>query len=350
MYQRLLFVLFALALTSGCTTTPDLSEWAKSSQELKDSVSSSQQNMLVKVNQSVLDLKQGNKEGWQNIEQELTTWGESQADFAKHVAEIHTSLTIMVAYANELSALASASEGGEEASDSLFESMTGILEVVSAPFTGSQAALEGSKAIVDKVSEIVTRIQGQKSLYASMVEMQPAVDLMSDEIIISSRLLDQLVTQSAYLQRKILLLQYGRNKQFFSNKLFNQTYTNIEKLYRDGIDPDEPTKINATKINAFLGVQERLRDDYRQYLDNIDAIKNWRDASSAQLQAVILASEQWRQAHQEAVALLKKCGGMRSLRKECGHLSIENLKSSIDWVKDTASKFKGEDDASSDTE
>jgi hypothetical protein len=340
MRSRIFALLTFLLLAGGCTTTPDMSEWAKASQDLKTSVTASQYVMLETVNQTVSDLKVGKAEGWDNLDADIKTWAGNQEVFAHNVAKIETSLGIMVAYANELAALAKASEGGKEASDSLFESMNSVLGTIGAPFTGSQAALAGSKAIIDKVSEIVTLVQGQENLLDAMATMQAAVDFMQSEIESSSKAIRGLVSTSTTTQLKIVRLKFGTNKERYLRNKFNLSYTKIEKMYGDAIKEENAVKLTA-ELNAELGVKERLRAEYLQFLKDKDAVLVWREYAKTNLRGIITASRAWSQAHEDAKELLKVCGGLRSLRKECGHLTVPNLKASIDWVKSTATIFRG---------
>lgn len=337
MKSRLFTLLTLLLLVSGCTNTPDMSEWAKASDELKTSVTTSQRAMLAAVNQTVEDLETGKKEGWTGIDGELDVWGGNKDSFAKNIAMIETSLSIMSAYANELAALSKAAEGGEEASNSLFDSMSSILTTVGAPFTGSNAALAGSKAVIDKVSEIVTRIQGQESLLDAMSAMNDAVEFMQEQIEASSKAIRVLASSSANTQRKIARLKFGPSKEKYLYSRFNRSYDELEGMYSKAINDDADVE-----VNAFLGVKERLRKEYLQYLKDQKAVLAWREGVKQQLAGVVASSKAWGKAHGDAIKMLKECGGIRSLRKRCGHLTVENLKASIGWVKSTADVFKGE--------
>jgi hypothetical protein len=337
MKSHLFTLLTLLLFVSGCTNTPDMSEWAKASDELKASVTTSQRAMLAAINQTVEDLQTGKKEGWTGIDGELDVWGGGKDSFARNIAMIETSLSIMSAYANELAALSKAAEDGEEASDSLFDSMSSILTTVGAPFTGSNAALAGSKAIIDKVSEIVTRIQGQESLLDAMFAMNEAVEFMQEQIEASSKAIRILAGSSANTQRKIARLKFGPNKEKYLNSRFNRSYDELEGMYLEAINDD-----SDFEINAFLGVKDRLREQYLQYLKDQKAVLTWREGVKQNLAGLVASSKAWAKAHGEAIKMLKECGGIRSLRQRCGHLTVENLKASIGWVKSTAGVFKGE--------
>jgi hypothetical protein len=332
---KLLTLILVSLFIAGCTVTPDMSKWVEESEKLKTSVSDSQRGMLEKVNGIVAGFEEGEKENWPEINDDVIRWTEYQKSFVENVAKIEASLAIMVSYATEISALTKTAESGQAASDRLFKSMESVLDTVGAPFTGSMVALDGVKTITGKVSQIVTRIQGQKSLLNAMTVMQEAIDFMEAEIIASSDQLRLIISTSKISQNKLARLRFGPHKLRFMRRA--DTYATIETLFEEA---------DTVKINDTLGVLEKMRDSYRAYQAEIIMLKKWRADSYVQLDGVQAGATAWNQSHNEVIILLKKCGGLSSLRKECGHITITNIKSSIDWIKSSAASFKVKDDTS----
>ena len=132
----------AISLLVGCTTTPDLANFAKASKELKSSVNEVEQQVLGKVNLVSEAIDVGKKVGYiQTAEGKMNRWEifpkdqaaefkKSHKKFVKDLAIVNASMSIMVQYTEVLASLAASGETGSESSKAIIDSTKSIFDTI----------------------------------------------------------------------------------------------------------------------------------------------------------------------------------------------------------------------------
>jgi len=373
MQKRLLGLLIFVVCMTGCTATPDLSKWAEESATMQEAVAKSQKNILDKIEESKFYFDSAKKEEWDSEKKEKRKkfgaavkikWDERKDNFAKQVAVIDASMTIMVLYSNALSNLAAAGETGKDASESILTSTKSILSTVGAVYPAGTAIANGVEALLSAVSDIVTKIEAQDALADTMTLMQPAIDKLAASVTDASAALEGLVNPIYQLHVHGIKGRYGPHRiRYYKQK---NAYIHMEELFLDANkaasdlakskaaanvgDIDKATAAAAAaaaKITDTLSSLEQIRDVMRSYEEDLQTLKKWRKETRAQLLGLKKLGPAWASTHKAAATLLDECGGLHSLRPVCGNLTIANLKlarSKFETVVDAFSPSEDVDD------
>jgi len=329
----------------GCTSTPNLTQWAENSAGLQTAVAKSEKNLLSKIEESVEVFELSEEEEWTVLsDPEKSQWMSNKSDFSRNIAIIDASMAAMVQYANAVSELAAAGEKGKEASESLIASTTSIFSTLGAVYPAGTAMANGVESLLSEVSDIVTRVQAQDSLAKTMKALEPAVNQMATRVSESGDALQRLVNPVYQLQMKILRGRYGPHKiRYYKQR---SAYSSMEAIFAKANSLNDPTNY-ATNIADTLTSLEQIQGSMRAYHDDVQALKKWRTQARAQISGLKNVAKAWSKTHQNAVVLLEECGGLRSLRSECGNLTAANLKLARNRIESVIDGFS--EDAPADT-
>lgn len=356
----------AISLLVGCTTTPDLANFAKASKELKSSVNEVEQQVLGKVNLVSEAIDVGKKVGYvQTAEGKMNRWEifpkdqaaefkKSHKKFVKDLAIVNASMSIMVQYTEVLASLAASGETGSESSKAIIDSTKSIFDTIGVAYSGSSIVSDGVVNALGQVAQLFTKIQAQDSLAETMKATQPAVDTLATLINKKMDELSKLMSGLTRLERQIILASYGVSKMDYYHKF--GSYKAIDDLYADmgkcaNKHKDDFEKIwncHLTKekaIGSRLVTLQKISSEYEAYTADLSETRKWTKQQRQQLAAIKKAAGAWAGTHNQAMMLLSECGGMRSLRKNCGQLTVTNLKASVDWIKNIQEGFEIPEDS-----
>lgn len=374
---KLIPVCVAVFLLSACTTTPDLSSFAEESKQLRASIGHSHTELIQKVGDLNERIGSGKTKGWVKTDSEgrkpyevmtledANGFRSNTVAFDNHVATIDATLSAMVAYSDALSNLAAAGETGKESVQSLKKSVSSITSTLGIAYPPSAIAYEGFTELLAEVADLYTRVEAQESLASAMSNATPAVDKLALTIQTQSALLEQLTVNVMNLRIAAVRGHYGSAKIGYFEK-FN-AYKNMEKLYgsiltdcscdrspaagtplpkyctktpaerNDGIFECHLTR--ETALTSRLTTLGRINDEHSAYVAAIASEQKWAKSMLAQLKAASAAAAAWASTHQQATTLLIECGGKKSLTPSCGNLTVDNLQSAIDRLKNIKQAF-----------
>ena len=360
-FLKSIFAVVSILLVVGCSTTPDLTSFAEASKELKDGVNEVEQQVLSKVNMISESIDVGKKIGYvQTAKGKMNRWEvfpkdqaaefkRSHKKFVTDLATINASMSIMVQYTGMLASLAANGETGAESSKIIINSTKSIFDTIGVAYSGSSTVSNGVINAFGLVAQLFTEIEAQNSLAETMISTQPAVDTLASLINKNIDELSKLMSGLTRLERQIILASYGASKMDYYHKF--GSYKAIDNLYADmgqctkkykndfeGLWNCHLTKEKA--ISYRLVTLQNIATEYEAYSAELAETRKWTKQQRQKLSAIKKAVQAWVSTHNQAANLLKKCGGMRSLHKSCGQLTVSNLKASIDWLKNIKEGFE----------
>ncbi len=354
----------------GCTATPNLSNWSKASEDIRDGMVKSQSEVKANLNKLIITAKQAEKEGWDsscgNTEDTAMNvnwsteakdfpdninswpkaseiWPEQQKLYTKAAADVELGLNAMVLYAQAVNELAASSGTGKEAAEGIVKSINSIATTLGTGIPGIDAASEVFKLI----SEQWTKIQVQDSLAETMSEMQENIDALAaalnEQTVAQINVIDAITDMS----ESAIKGTYGTERMCFYQKVQNKLYREVEEPFRI-FNSAWDTKSEAEKNSMKRVIADDLIVDqfgvpiYRKYLDEIYALRAWETKNKQQAKLIGKAVNVWATTHKSVAEEMASCGGFRSLKSHCGHWTLENIKMSRDRLKALVDGFKAD--------
>jgi hypothetical protein len=324
----------ALIFISGCTTTPDISGWAQNSADLAGAVANEGKQITERLDQNYAQYKIGTEEGWYKQDR-LDKWKSRRETFATNKADIDATLEVMTGYADAIAKLAASGEAGESAVEGINDSVTNIVETVGASNPISTTALAAFKSF----AAAFTKVQAQNSLAEVMIAVDGDIQSLG-EVVKAAAMAQKKVIDSIRLQEFSMILSRAGKKRmrWYEN---NKGFQLIENEFRDEADP--------VKAHAVVALVSQLEPRYRaRQQAQVDSIQ-WKKTRLAALNKIVQATETWRKAHSDAASVIQKCGGLRSLRLNCGNYTAANLKLAADQIRTVVAPEKPELDANPET-
>lgn len=313
-----LFGVIALLFMSGCTSTPDISGWAQNSADLAGAVANEGKLISERLDQNYAQYHIGTEEGWFTLDR-LEQWKSRRVSFAASKADIDATLEIMTNYADAIAKLAASGETGQSAAESINDSVTDIVDTISASNPISATALSAFKSF----AAAFTRIQGQNSLADVMIAVDGDIQSLG-AVVSDAAKAQKKVIESIQLQEWAMISDRAGKKRM---RWYTQHkgFAVIENEFRDGADP-----IRAHAVVALISqLEPRYREREQALVDSIQ----WKNSRLAALDKIIQSSETWRTAHREAASILQECGGLSSLRFSCGNYTAANLKLAAEKIR-----------------
>lgn len=357
MYKKLCIASIITLTITGCTATPDLSTWAKASEDIRDGMISSQATALGKLDVLVQAAAEAQSQGWQSIcgtekPDSLTInwataeeeWTRDRENYRTAAVQVEGGLNAMVLYAQAINDLAASAGTGKEASEGIVKSLTSIGGTLGVAFP----AFNGAGEIFTIISEQWTKIEAQNSLAETMLAMQDNVDKLSIALMEQAAIQREIIDDITDKGTQAITSRYGTEKICYFRKKANQLYAQAERPYKNyniaddraneagrGL-PAKETQDLETEITNHLVMGQFGLPIYRQYMDEVNDLRRWETTSKTQLDSVKIAATEWAKAHQEVAEAMRDCGGLRSLRSNCGNLTLDNLKIARDRIKSIA--------------
>jgi len=216
-------------IIAGCSATPNVTGFAEGTANLY-AASAGELQSVSKAFDRVIELSESKKK------EKLT---DQKKSFEASQKAINAILQQAVTYSSELVALSESGETGGAAAKSLGDSLNGFVQLAGGP----AAVVSGTVAkILEKVGEVVTRVQAQKSLRAAVTQAQDGVRLVADAL---ACLYGEATAQSgcnvvirfagvlSSEEKKILLDKTGPNLIGFyelAQKQRNKNYAHLQRI------------------------------------------------------------------------------------------------------------------------
>lgn len=363
MLKKLSAASFTVLIITGCSATPDLSMWAQASEDIRDGMVSSQATTIGKLNMLVNASSDAMQQGWKSTcgteKPNSTTvdWSTAEAqwkidreNYKSAAVQVEGGLNAMVLYAQAINELALSAGTGKEASEGIVKSLSNIAATLGVVFP----AFKGTGEIFTLVSEQWTKVEAQNSLSNTMLAMQIHVDSLSTALVNQAGIQKDIIDDITSKGTQAIKGKYGTEKICYFEKKANHLYTQAERPYKNYNEADDRAALEnknlsakesrklETEITNQLVVAQFGLPVYRQYLDEVNELRLWETASKDQLLTVEVAVAEWAKAHREVANALSTCGGLRSLRSNCGNLTLDNLKIARDRIKSIEASFKAD--------
>jgi len=361
MLKKLWIASGTLLTIAGCTATPDLSKWAQASEDIRDGMVRSQVTTIGKLDMLVGAAAEAKSQGWQSTcgteKPTLLTvdwmtaeeeWKTDLENYRVAAMQVEGGLTAMVLYAQAVNELAVSAGTGKEASEGIVKSLSSIGSTLGVAFP----TFNGAGEIFTLISEQWTKVEAQNSLAETMSAMQGNVDNLAEALVkqaaIQIRIVDNLTDKGT----QAIKGKYGTERVCYFQKKANQLYAQAERPYKNYNIADNEAALASkplsdkesreleTEITNHLVADQFGLPIYRQYMDEVTALRRWENASKTQLVSVQRAVTEWAKAHREVADTMLACGGLRSLRSKCGNLTFDNLKIARDRIKSIEASFK----------
>ena len=319
-----LLIICHVCFLYGCASTPDLSVWSQSSAVLANSVKAGQNQILEGLDETIAQIEIGGQEGWPDTGDgktyNLKDWRDGNSNspdevkklgyrksFVNSQTRIDNMMKGMVSYSNALANLAAAGETGKKASESILESITGLLSAAGMILPAGNVV----KELVVQLSDKTTRIQAQNKLASTMEEIQPAIDQVATKIKEITEKHREIVANIYLAQDSLAFKDLGTNQQTWYED--NCRSHMLEIAFKHGYGKNI-LLMCWPMIIKNKAYQAKRRD-----------IMKWKETMDGLLDHINEAADTWSEAHAEARTFLVNCGGIRSLRSGCGTYSMSNL-------------------------
>ena len=277
----------------GCTATPDLSNWSKTSEDIRDSMVKSQSDIKSNLSQLVSISKLAQNEGWDstcatttfnpavhvNWQTAQQDWTRNQKLYATASADVELGLNAMVLYAQAVNELAASSGTGEEAAEGIVKSIKSIGSLLGAAIPG----IDTTGKVFKLISEKWTNIKAQDSLAETMTAMQSNVDTLATALKNQTSVQISVIDKMFDMSKAAIQGRYGNERMCFYQRVENRLYKETKN------------KQQAKMIGEAATV--------------------------------------WASIHNTVANEMASCGGLRSLYSHCGNWTLENIKIVRDRLK-----------------
>lgn len=303
---------FALTI-AGCSTTPNVTGFAEGTANLYAASAGELRSVSEKFDR-VIELSESARK---------KKFSKQKKSFEVGQKAINEILQQAVTYSNELVALAESGETGGTAAKALGDSLNGFVQLAGGP----AAIVSGTVAkILEKVGEVVTRVQAQRSLRAAVAQAQEGVTLVADALAclygevtkqsgcnVVMRFSDVLSSE----EKDILRNNAGKNLIGFyelAQKRRNKNYARLQRILSklDGSDigfsglcvdaggaPDSSCFIKQ-EVEAVAVIDARVQaiePIYRAYRQDVDTVNTWRRKRVQSAKILVAASRAWALEH-----------------------------------------------------
>lgn len=291
MINKHLLVPLAVLFTVSCSSTPDLSTWTKASEDIRDSMASSQSEAFQQIDTLIGAARQAKQQEWKsgcglddqtswtvNWSTAEDTWKVDQRVYRDAANQVVAGLNAMVLYAQALNELAKSAGTGKEAADGIVQSLNSIGSSIGMSVPG----LGASGEILSLISEQWTKIEAQDSLADTMTLMQPHVDALSAAVRKQASLQIDVIDNLSDKGIQAIAGKYGNEKICYFQKKAKQLYAEAERPYKNYNVADDRASMSGstlrdkekreleTTISNQLVVSEFGLPIYRQYLSEVE--------------------------------------------------------------------------------
>ncbi len=313
---RNLIAVLALVVLGACTATPDLSSWAASSAALSHSVAEQNNAALDAFDEVVVQAEISRGEGWPDFEDfDPNDLKKLRQVYADSSAGIEAGMTAMVQYADAIASLAAAGETGREASKQILSSTQEIANTLKFTIPLAPSAFNAVSVVLGELAQVATTVEAQDSLAETMGALQSTVNSLAGNIQIYANEQKRITSNLGNIRIELLEGEYGVNRLDASRS----AYLDVEALLSDGL-PTEEDDIRKLELLASQSAS------YREYVQRVSDLAAWRDLQVKVSDEIAISAIVWARTHQDATNILIKCGGLRSLKRECGHYTAESLR------------------------
>tara|TARA_R110002167_G_C12693000_1_gene652610 strand:+ start:177 stop:1253 length:1077 start_codon:yes stop_codon:yes gene_type:complete len=332
----------------GCTATPDLSNWSKTSEDIRDSMVKSQSDIKSNLSQLVSISKLAQNEGWDstcatttfnpavhvNWQTAQQDWTRNQKLYATASADVELGLNAMVLYAQAVNELAASSGTGEEAAEGIVKSIKSIGSLLGAAIP----RIDTTGKVFKLISEKWTNIKAQDSLAETMTVMQSNVDTLATALKNQTSVQISVIDKMFDMSKAAIQGRYGNERMCFYQRVENRLYKEVEEPFRvfniewDNKD-DAQKKATKTVIASNLIIDQFGVPIYHKYLEEIRVLKAWETKNKQQAKMIGEAATVWASIHNTVANEMASCGGLRSLYSHCGNWTLENIKIVRDRLK-----------------
>ena len=308
-----------ISLSFGCTTTPDLSGWAKSSADLAGIVKAENKKIITRLDQNISELEVGKKEEWNLGKHTPEDWKAKRDGYFRNSSDINAVMDTMVLYASALANLAAAGETGGEAVDKIKTSVGKIVKLV-----GESNPISGATfKVLKEFASAWTKIEAQNTLAEAMTKIDPSVKNMASSLSDLTEAQQGVIDSLHLFERRLIRQSAGPNRMSWYVK--NRGYKKLEEAFKDGADP-----LNVAATTILL---ESLERRYRLRGKRRGEVNQWRKERKRALANIEKAANAWSLSHSEAAVLLEECGGLHSLSFKCGNYSAANLSLAVETIR-----------------
>ena len=305
-----------ISLSFGCTTTPDLSSWAKSSADLAGIVKAENKKVITRLDQNISELEVGKKEEWNLGKHTPEDWKVKRKGYFENSSDINTVMDTMVLYASALANLAAAGETGGEAVDKIKISVVKLV--------GESNPISGTAInVLKEFASAWTKVEAQNTLAEAMTKIDPSVKNMASSLSKLTKAQKKVINSLYLFEHWLIRQSAGPNRMSWYAK--NLGYKKLEEAFKDGADP-----LNVAATTILL---ESLERRYRLRGKRHGEVTQWQKERMQALTNIEKAANAWSLSHSEAAVLLEECGGLHSLSFKCGNYSAANLSLAVETIR-----------------
>ena len=339
----LLFIPFTL-LAAGCTTLPDIKPFADSTAGLSAAAGTQYHEVASDVASLKPFLIPGEKVTDTTFQTRKKQLESTQKIFEETDRNLNTLFGAMTTYSEKLASLAAAGETGDEAAQSIVDSVQGFAELagMSGLPLGSAAApiTQGFKAIADEF----TKMEAKNSLKEAVAAADPGVKLVAEQFeVIYGDAIKQAANAIRNTKRLKASVTAGPNIIGFNSNVvrnYNAYYRFLNGIVTN-FDPSAPASAwrgfcrdssgpcqAVDELEAVGLVEARMKaihpivNAYEAEIMNIEAELKHRRRTS---KAVIKAVNAWALEHQKLRRCLEDGTSLSAFNLKAALIELNNL-------------------------
>jgi hypothetical protein len=305
----ILFIVVPLiGVMSGCASLPDMTPFVSATAEMSSAVIAS----------------------GAAVESELKPVAEFKdvaATFAQQWAVRRQAMLGLVDYADALNQISQASQSGESAVDSIANSLTGL-----ATAAGIALPAAGVVATVTDIGKFVYNqialVRGARSLRHAMTSAQPAIDRISEKIVLDLKDLEAIfVLANAQIRGELQTRDPIQAQLGFRNQLIAEQ----NRLYKKGA-----LNLSAADSDRLLEIGRLITAADSWYLPlqaQLKAVQDRLEAGRALIAAAGDATTQWDIAHRKVVMTIQQ-GQKKSISVQSLALAAVQIRGLINRMRE----------------